>query len=231
MSMEQPQRRTYHDDEISLVDLAKILIHRRWWFVTTFALVVLASVGWVVIQSENTAVQGDQYHYTTQLSVGYKTPSHLIEPLPSIVEQLNSAIIPKVKQQDDEFSSLSAQASYAEQSNIITIMTIESEQNTLVADFHEELTAPIVERHERLQQSLSNQRLPLFQDAQTSQLIPSEVVALAVATQQTKEAQRVNSTLILTLGILLGGFAGIFIAFFAEFVFRVRVSLTSDKEA
>ena len=30
--MEQPPRSTYHDDETSLVDLAKILIYRRWWF-------------------------------------------------------------------------------------------------------------------------------------------------------------------------------------------------------
>lgn len=231
MSMEQPQHGTYQDDEISLVDLAKILIHRRWWFVVTFVVVVLASGGWVLLQSGKTPIQESHYQHTTQLAVGYKTPSHLIEPLPSIIEQLNGAIIPRVKQQNEKFDSFTARASYAEESNIVTITT-EGEKSSAIADFHKALTAPIIERHERLQQSLSTQRSLIFQNDQTSQLLPSEVVALAVEKQQATEApQGINSTLVILLGVLLGGMAGTIMAFLAEFVFRVRESLAAEKEA
>ncbi|OBA00479.1 hypothetical protein [Halomonas sp. G11] len=226
--MEQPPRSTYQDDEISLVDLAKILIHRRWWFVVTFVVVVLASGGWVLLQSGKTPIQETNYQYTTQLAVGYKTPSHLIEPLPSIVEQLNAAIIPRVKQQNQEFNSFTTQASYTDNSNIVTITT-KGEQNSAIADFHEKLTAPIIERHERLQQSLNNQQSPIFQNGQPSQLMPSEVVALAVETQSTTETtQGVNSKLVLVLGIVLGSMLGIVMAFFAEFCARVKESLSTE---
>ncbi|SDO29338.1 hypothetical protein [Vreelandella arcis] len=231
MSIEQPLRSTYKDDEISLIDLAKILIHRRWWFVITFVVVVLASGGWVLLQSGKTPIQESLYQYTTQLAVGYKTPSHLIEPLPSIIEQLNGAIIPKVIQQNEQFDSLTAKASYADNSNIVTVIT-ESGKNKVITDFHEALTTPIVERHESLQQSLNHQLSSIFQGRQITQLIPSEVVALAVETEQPTEAkQGVNSKLIVVLGIMLGGLAGIVMAFLAEFVFRVRESLTAEKEA
>lgn len=231
MSIEQPQRSTYQDDEISLIDLAKILIHRRWWFVITFVGIVLASGGWVLLQSGKTPIQESHYQYTTQLAVGYKTPSHLIEPLLSITEQLNGAIIPRVKQQNEQFNSLTAEVSFTDNSNIISI-TSEGEHNSNFVDFHEAVTKPIVERHERLQQNLSNQHSPIFQDAQISQLIPSEVVALAIETPRSSETlQGVNSKLILMLSIVLGGMAGVITAFIAEFVFRVKESLTAEKEA
>jgi len=227
--MEHPPRSTYHDDEISLVDLAKILIHRRWWFLGTFTIVVLASLAWVLLQNTEKTSGTDTFNYTTQLAVGYKTPSHLIEPLPSIIEQLQGAIIPNVKQQNDEFSSLSAKASYTEGSNIVTITT-ESEQKNGIAEFHEALVSAIVERHERLQQSLKNNLYPILQGEQKLQLIPTEVVALAVETQQATDApQSVNNKLILVLGIILGGMLGIVMAFLAEFSARVRESLNEEK--
>ncbi|TGG95238.1 hypothetical protein E4656_02115 [Natronospirillum operosum] len=39
----------YADDEISLVDLAKILIKRRWWVLGTAALIILAAFGYTRI--------------------------------------------------------------------------------------------------------------------------------------------------------------------------------------
>ncbi|SES34774.1 hypothetical protein SAMN04487958_11713 [Vreelandella subterranea] len=227
--MEQPPRSTYNDDEISLVELAKVLIHRRWWFLGTFVIVVLASVAWVLLQNTEKQSGTDTFNYTTQLAVGYKTPSHLIEPLPSIIEQLQGAIIPNVKQKNDEFSSLSAKVSYIEESNIVTI-TSESEQKNGIAEFHEALTTPIVERHERLQRSLENEGNIIFQGDQSLQLIPSEVVALAVKTQQATDApQGTNSKLILVLGIILGVMLGIVMAFLAEFCARVKESLNKEK--
>ena len=100
----------------------------------TFTIVVLASVAWVLLQNAE-----KNWHRYVQLyhsaSSGLQTPpSHLIEPLPSITEQLQGAIIPNVKRQNDEFSSLSAKVSYIEESNIVTITT-ESEQKTVSLSF------------------------------------------------------------------------------------------------
>ena len=46
-----------------------------------------------------------------------------------------------------------------------------------------------------------------------------------------EEQEGTSSMLILVLGIVLGGIAGVMAAFFAEFVFRVRESLAAEKEA
>jgi len=229
--MEQPPRNTYHDDEISLVDLAKILIHRRWWFIGTFFIVVLASLAWVLLQSTEEPSGSDTFNYNTQLAVGYKTSSQLIEPLISIKDQLNGAIIPTVKQQSEKFAGLTANVIYTDKSNIINLTTqAGEEQNSSVADFHQAIIDPIVERHKRIQQNLRNDLSTMLQGEQTLQLIPTEVVALAVETQQATDApQSVNSKLILVLGIILGGMLGIVMAFLAEFSARVKESLNEEK--
>ncbi|GEN29668.1 hypothetical protein HVA01_33140 [Halovibrio variabilis] len=229
MSIEQPPRNTHHDDEITLVDLAKILIHRRWWLLGTFALVVLASAGWVLLQNAEEPSGAERLQYTTQLAVGYKTSIELIEPLVSIEEQLNGAIIPTAKQQNDEFNTLTANIAHNENSNIITLTTEGSVgQRSAVADFHEALIEPIVKRHDRLQRNLGQQRSPLFQgEREVIRVIPSERISLAVETLiQTLP----NVKLILVLGILLGGIAGIMAAFFAEFVSRVRESIKKESQ-
>jgi len=225
VSMEQPQRSPNQDDEISLIDIAKILVYRRWWFVVTFVVVVLASGLWVLLQSGKTPIQESYYQYTTQLAVGYKTSSDLIEPLPSIIEQLNGAIIPRVKQQNDFFNSLSAQAGYVSNSNIVTITT-QGEKKSDIAEFHESLVEPIIERHERHQKNLVQQRNPIFENSQRFQVIPSEIVALAVEKKVALGGERsVSDKMILVLGVVLGIVAGMMAAFFAEFVARVRESL------
>lgn len=229
VSMEQPPRSIYQDDEISLVDLAKILIRRRWWFIVTFAAFILASGGWVLLQNGKLPIQENEYLYTSQLAVGYKAPAHLIEPMPSIVEQLNVATIPTVKQQNEQFTSLTAQVSFANNSNIVAITTTGDEKSVIV-DFHEALMAPIIERHGRLQQWLSGQQVLTSQDGQVTQVIPTEVVALAVETQRAPEGQGVSSVLILGLGIVLGGVMGVMLAFFAEFVYQVRESIAAERK-
>ncbi|MCO7246815.1 hypothetical protein [Halomonas sp. Mc5H-6] len=228
--MEHPPRSTYHDDEISLVDLAKILIYRRWWFLGAFLIVVLASLSWVLLK--NTEIQDGtiKYQYTTQLAVGYKTPTELIEPLLSIEEQLNGAIIPTVKQGSDEFSSLNVDLKYNDGSNIISLVTQASEgQNRSVTDFHQALIEPIVERHDRLLKNLNQQPSSFFQDgSQTQQLVPSERVSLAVKTPQTTLPQGPNAKLIIVLGIVLGGIVGVIVAFFTEFAAKVRESIKQE---
>ncbi|GEN29666.1 hypothetical protein HVA01_33120 [Halovibrio variabilis] len=233
MNNEHPSRDTYHDDEISLVDLAKILIHRRWWLLGTFALVVLASAGWVLLQNTEEPSGAERFRYTTQLAVGYKTPSQLIEPLVSIADQLNGAIIPTATQQNAEFNALTASVTYSGNSNIIALTTEGSAaQRNAVADFHEALIEPIVQRHDRLQRNLGQQRSPLFQEeSQALQLIPSERISLAVETLiQTTPPQGPNVKFILVLSIVLGSIVGVVVAFFAEFVSRVRESLKKESQ-
>ncbi|MDR5886694.1 hypothetical protein [Vreelandella janggokensis] len=228
--MEQPPRSTHHDDVISLVDLAKVLIHRRWWFIGTFVIVVLASLGWVLLKKTENQNGEQTYQYTTQLAVGYKTAKELIEPLISIEEQLNGAIIPTVRQKSDEFTGLTANVKYIDGSNIITLITQGGEEeSSAVQDFHQALVAPIVERHDRMLSSLGQLRSTLFQEYNTEQqLIPSERISLAVKTDSENFSHEFNGKLIIILGIVLGGIAGVMAAFVAEFSARVLNSLQEE---
>ena len=52
MNDDNRQRREPYDDEISLVDLALILVRRKWWALGTFVLVLLVALVWVAQQPD-----------------------------------------------------------------------------------------------------------------------------------------------------------------------------------
>src|SRR5690554_4299484 len=86
----------YHDDEISLVDLAKILIKRWKIMLVVFLVVVLGAMAYAWMSRPT--VGEPRIAYTTLLSVGYKTPTVLIEPLGAVATQLKDAFIPAARQ-------------------------------------------------------------------------------------------------------------------------------------
>jgi len=226
--------RSYPDDEISLIDLAKILIKRRWWLLGFFIASVFTAVTYVLAQTveEPHPEAKPVYQYTTYLAVGYKTPLLFIEPLPSVATQIQEAFLPFTQQKVERFQEFGVRIAYEERgraneevSNLLELVTLGSEADQQdIADFHQQLLAPLIERHQRLVDLLANQPETASQD---QQLLPSEIAALATQKRYTP-VKEVNGQLILALGIVLGGILGVMAAFFAEFVARVRLSLKEE---
>lgn len=150
------------DDEISLVDLAKILI-RRWKLMTVvFCLVVATGMGyaWITLQTS----PEPRNAYTTLFSVGYKTPTVFIEPLGAVTTQLEDAFIPAARRKLE--SDLPVQVNYEERRNInedgsnvirlVTTLPADSPREP-VAALHESALSSVIERHDQIYAALVQQ--------------------------------------------------------------------------
>lgn len=240
----------YPDDEISLVDLAKILVHRRWWFVSTFLLSVVIAAGFAWIKSTPPAPvpatpvskSVDQVAFTSFVALGYKTPNHFIEPIASVETQILGAYYPLLIEQHPEFAKYQVSVNYAQRrnltqdegSNLISIITLAAEaQRSEVERFHQLLLDPLLNSHQELLNTLLNQSVQRESRQFDFQALPTRLTAIAVpalapAPVPTPQG-RLTPTLILALGVVLGGMFGIMAAFVAEFVCRVRQSLNEEK--
>ncbi|WP_404418434.1 Wzz/FepE/Etk N-terminal domain-containing protein [Marinospirillum sp.] len=229
----------YPDDEISLIELAKILIKRRWWLIGVFVGVVLASLLYLFLQRPApVAAEGEtRYQYTTYLAAGYKTPLLFIEPLPAMATQIQQALLPQVHQQYPELSGYNVRVEHEKRgrtndeiSNLVEITTLGSTEDAeAIAEFHQALLKPLVERHQRLVETLAQQPTS---NSQEQQLLPTEIAALAVQKRHRPQASGPSGPsgkLVLALGIVLGGILGIMAAFFVEFAARVRQSLKEEE--
>lgn len=225
------------DDEISLVDLAKILILRWKLMAVVFCLVVATGTGyaWITLQESPPEPRNA---YTTLLSVGYKTPKVFIEPLGAVATQLEDAFIPAARRKLE--SELPVQVKYEERrsinedgSNVIRLVTTlpADAPREPVAALHESALASVMLRHDQiyaalLQQSASG--VGVKQENDGWLFVPSEVTSLAQVTLVRESADSNSTTLIIILSVLLGGVLALMAAFFAQFFAAVRKSFNED---
>lgn len=261
MSMEQPQRGAYQDDEISLVDLAKILVRRRWWLLGTAGVIFLLSLAFALL------TRGDDVHqYTSVYQLVETEPGEPITSAQSVIQEVQSLYWPRYRRE------------YREENNVSELpfeLTIENPTDstliTLRSNANEETTEQVIQLHQTmLDQVIENQQAKL--DRRKAQLDESiertaemlervensesdaavelassyadsmielenerdnltEGEVLETAAQGERQYGTLSGKLILVLGFVLAGMSGIIMAFFAEFAFRVRESLAAEKEA
>lgn len=226
--MNSPQQTSHsNDDEISLVDLAKILVRRRWWLAGIFSVVFALALLFAWIKQP---VITDKVAYTTLFAVGYKTPTALIEPLPSIVTLLEDAFIPAARQQLSKAGAVDV--SFVEQSNIVKLITEREKGNQEeVAELHMTVLQPLLDRHEALLSQLEQSQSlgTIFGGAEIQQAINSDVASLA----QPSSAQTTSGTspaLIIVLGIVLASMLAVMGGFFMEFIAQVRKSIADSDD-
>ncbi|MGM0785483.1 MAG: hypothetical protein ACQEUM_15330 [Pseudomonadota bacterium] len=227
----------YADDEISLVDLAKLLI-RRWKAMAVIFLVIVGlSAIYAWMQRTNTVTT--QYTYTTLLSVGYKTPMVFIEPLGAVATQLEEAFIPGARQAtgvqapvDVEYES--RRNINEDGSNVVKLVSTlpkESDRDS-IANLHRQSIEPVVERHrailERLDRQRDNSLIPSADDDAPMQLVATEITSLAQPGKKTVAESGPSSALILALGVVLGGMLAVMGVFFLHFASLVRQSLREE---
>lgn len=259
MSMEQPPRSAYQDDEISLVDLAKILIRRRWWLIGTAGVIVLLALVFALLN------RSDEVHqYTTVYQLAEIEPGEPINSAESIIQQIQSLYLPRYSreyQKDNNVSGLPFGLTMENPSGttLITIRSNASEETKdQIAKLHQAIIDKVFEnqqaildrRKEQLEQSIKRvsdliERVENSESEATFELASryadrmidledelnnlTEGELLEIAAQGERQYGTVSGKLILVLGVFLGIIAGIIMAFFAEFVVRVRESISKEK--
>ncbi|NVF13654.1 hypothetical protein [Vreelandella maris] len=256
--MEQPPRSTYQDDEVSLVDLAKILIRRRWWLIGTSVIVFLLAVMSTLLLQD-----GALYQYTSIYQQAEKKPSIPLNDSESLVQQVENLYWPNYQRSYKEENNVSVLPFDLEVSNpgntiLITLRSIaEEEVQGQVISLHEailnsvvlhdensleklkfklegniELTSTLMERVESgdsytAVEMAVNYADRLFKlESELDDLAKGEVLEYAVSGDVLEPT--LSSSMIIVLGIIFGGVAGVIAAFFVEFVVRVRGSMKLD---
>lgn len=258
--MEQLPRGTYHDDEISLVDLAKILIHRRWWFVGTSVLVVVLALAFALLTRGN-----PEYQYSSIYQQAETEPGRSITSSASVIQQLESLDWPNYQRRYKEENSVDKlpfdlDINNPDNTTLITLSSAATEEHRAqVVNLHETLLESAAGRQ---QAALERQQSQLERSIERVSTLLERVenadsdAAVEMAANysdrlfdlerelenltegevieyaaQGEERESTSSILILALGVVLGGIVGIMAAFFAEFIVRVRESLAAEKEA
>ena len=243
------------NDEISLVDLAKILIKRWKIMVLVFLIVVLGALAYVLLIERS-------YEYVSIYQVAEEAPGRALEAPASVLAKVNSLYIGSETRKLRESAGLESLpfGVTADNPSDTLLVRLGSEASThnqeLVAQMHEALLSRMIEeqsnRLERQQaalaQQLQNTEAALESVAQTStewgselaasyterladirqdltQLREGEVVQVAV---QSLEPAGTGRSLIMVLAIVLGGMLAVIAAFFSQFVVLVRDSLLED---
>lgn len=225
------------DDEISLIDLAKLLVRRWKAMAIIFGLVVLCSAVFAWFEAQKTS--SVQYRYTTLLSVGYKTPTVFLEPLGAVASQLEDAFIPAALKSDE--SDIAIGVGYQSRKNfnedvsnlvkLTTTLTAPAPQES-IATLHRAALEPVLRRHQNLIEALRDQQqqrlLPSSQEDSAYQLVPSQITSLAQMEKVTVKEESVSPALILALGVALGGMLAVMGVFLLHFVSLVRQSLNEE---
>ncbi|QOR39089.1 lipopolysaccharide biosynthesis protein [Billgrantia diversa] len=253
--------RTYHDDdEISLVDLAKILIKRWKAVVITFTLIVLAALAYALLQ-ERTYQYVSIYHVAERAPVGEDDQGALETPNAVIAKIQNLYLGPVTREllesSGRERLPFEITLSNPEDTLLVRITSEASETNQeLVKQMHEQLLARVVEsqnqllarNRERLEQQLESaqETLTAAEEGEAGGellgMLMNRVVELESQLMQLNEGQAAQEAvqsldptgtsrkLILALGIVLGGVLALMAAFFSHFASLVRASIKEEKK-
>lgn len=248
-------QRSPQDDEISLVDIAKILIRRWKAIVSVFLIVVLGALAYALLLERT-------YEYVSIYQVAEQAPGNALETPSSVLAKLNNLYIGSETRNLRELAEverLPFQVTGANPNDtLLVLLSSEASEadNELVTQMHEALLARMtegqaerVEKHRAsLEQQLQSAERSLAAVEESSsersgeliasyservanmeqrlfQLTEGEVVQVTV---QSLEPVGTSRKLIMAFAILLGGILAIIAAFFSQFVFLVRDSLSED---
>ncbi len=259
------------EDEISLIDIWRVLSRRRWWIVATFAIFLAAGLAYALLASPS-------YEYTTVINVGTRMDAGgNTQPLASpdaLTALATNAVIPTVlgdyakQHADDPIHKI--EATHPKDSNLVVLSaegpTSRAETfKTLQQQITQQILAVPMRHADTLQQLLNQQaesaqaRVKSLQDSldqlrgnsasnladgtlsmqrsqtqidlaqaqaelaqkqgQIAAFTPPQVSATAV---QSQEPTGLSRKLIVVMAAILGLFAGIVLALFADFVSRAN---------
>lgn len=243
------------DDEISLVDLAKILIKRWKTMVAVFCVVVLGALAYVLLTERS-------YEYVSIYQVAEEAPGRALEPSNSVLAKVNNLYVGSETRKLRESAGLKGlpfEVAVANPDDTLLISlgsTASEANNELVTRLHEALLTRMAEEQAsrfESQQAALEQQLQSVERAleaveqstsemageliasyterlaeiqqNLAQLSEGEVVQVAV---QSLEQSGTGRSIIMGLALVLGSMLAVIAAFFSYFVALVRDSLLED---
>ncbi|MGP4844018.1 Wzz/FepE/Etk N-terminal domain-containing protein [Marinobacter sp. 1Y8] len=137
---------TYAEDEISLVDIAKVMVRRKAWIFSLFLLCLFASVGIALMKDRH-------YTYTTSILVGEFGLDKYVSSAKQAKSVLDSRIVPVIERQfvdkrDIEQIPFETSVIADEGNNFVTLQSkATKDQKSLVAEFHEAMASALKSDH------------------------------------------------------------------------------------
>jgi uncharacterized protein involved in exopolysaccharide biosynthesis len=255
MPPHDPSASRQYEDEISLVDLATILVRRWKTMAAIFILVVAAALAYALLAPR-------AYTYSSIYNVAEQSPGAPLESPESLVAKAENLYLGPVTRQLLAETGLAAlpfdvEIDNPEQTLIVTLSSQANKSNEeLVAKLHQEILERLqlgqenrVERRiESMQRQLANARQSLEAVRESSSLGAAEVTAslmgrianleasledmghgeIGQVAIQSLEPAGTGRSLIVALGIVLGAILALIGAFIAQFVSLVRSSLKDN---
>lgn len=249
-------QRYSQDNEISLVDLAKIMIRRWKVMVLIFLIVVLGALTYALLTERS-------YQYVSIYQVAEEAPGRALEPPASVLAKVNSLYVgaeTRKLRESAGLESLPFEVAVANPSDtlLIRLGSEASEDNReLVTQMHEALLARITESQ---RERLENHQAALEQQLQSTEaaleaveqsnaewggeLIASYTERLAdiqqnltqlsegqivEVSEQSLEPAGTGRSLIMILAFLLGGMLAVIGVFIFEFSSIVHASLKNER--
>ncbi len=170
----------YGDDEISLVDLARVLLRRKAWIVGTFLICLLGALAFAVTKER-------QYTYTTSVLIGEFGLDKYVAGANGTKSVLEKRIVPVVERQfvdkrEIETIPFSTAVSADEGNNFVNLQSSAPENGqALVAEFHNEMAGALTSDH--------NEKLSLL-EKESSIRLENLRVTLATEEQQLESLQK-----------------------------------------
>lgn len=255
--MQNSQGKAVYDDEISLVDLAATFIRRRHIFYVVFILVSLLGVVFTFLKVDTyeytTLIESAE-------AAGGEFLQKPATTVAIIENRWMPEINARYRAENEANLPFTVQASNPESTGLIRIASESTVENAgLLEEVHKTLAGNILKSQQALlettRNSLERQISSIDQVTQSlkssganentgsalasaiqkraeleSELEALQPASILVVARQSSHQKGTSSSLIVTLAVLLGGMLGVFSAFFAEFVVRVRLSLSNQTD-
>lgn len=241
-----PEQRPYYDDEISLVDLAATFIRRRRIFYATFILITLAGLAYALLAKETY-----QYASLIQIAEK-SSGKYLEAPATTIATLENRWLPEQetiFRVETDRKLPFEVTFSNPENTGLIRFLSeAPQDDSEQVEGIHKALLEKVKQQHtaliDRERKSLQSQIQSVDRSIETLQGGQDNGAAIAeaferkvslqgdlealkdaevlVASRQGADKTSPKRLLIVALSLVLGSMAGIFMAFFVQFVVSVK---------
>lgn len=243
------------ENEISLVDLAKILIKQRIWFIGVTAIIVLAAFVYAMTLTP-------LYRYVSVYQVAEQDANQPLSNIKGTLEIVDNLYLSKFirefkKEQSIDTFPFDFNISSPENTSLILMNSDGSQEDSAqISNLHQYIATSIDKRQlneikqkqAQIKAQLESSNLALIEiknststnageiavnlmnristlELQLAQLQEGKLIQLA---EQTERSSRVGKSTIIILGAVLGIVLGLLSAFLSEFFIRVQKSMVKD---
>ena len=134
----EPANSTHYDDEIDLVDIARVLLRRKWWIIGTFLVFTLGAVMYGLQQER-------VYSYTTSIQLGEFGPDETVESAGQTTSAIQDRILLGAKrafleERDLESMPFDVTVNAPDAGSFVNLVSeAPLERKSLVADFQKRI--------------------------------------------------------------------------------------------